>query len=167
MVKRALEQRDEAESRCEAAVRSAKRAGEEGRLKEAQLQGLRGRLAEVEAEAIGQSKKLRELEGRRDGDLVELIRKENAVLRRDCGDMQETIEKMRGTLLSVNRAIYGEKAADMCRDVAMGGKGGGRKALGKVDGNTGGRGKEGAGKVKTRGPFVPPGKHLAASRRKK
>jgi len=159
MVKRALEQRDEAETRCEAAVRSAKRAGEEERMKEAQLQGLRGRLAEVEAEAVGMGKKVRELEGKRDGDLVELVRRENAVLRRDCKEMQETIEKMRGALLSVNKTIYGEKASDMCREVALGG---GRKALSKVDVNKATSSKAQKGK-----PWAPPGAHVVARRLKK
>ena len=71
---------------------------------------------------------------------MEVLRRENAVLRRECGTKDSEIRNMKDVLENVNRNIYGRKAAEMCRGVALGK----REVLGNV-GNRGRGGEEGGG----------------------
>lgn len=58
------------------------------------------------------------MESRGGSSLVELLRRENAVLRRKEDGAKHAMRKMRDALMSVNRHIYGAKAADMCAKMA-------------------------------------------------
>ena len=68
--------------------------------------------------------------------IVEVLRRENSVLRRDSGQMREELNEMKKVLGHVNSNIYGKRAAEMCKSVAMGGKGSAvRVPLGNKTGN--------------------------------
>ena len=118
------------------------------------LQTPRGRLAEVEAECVLLRRENGELKAGTQGseETLEILQRENAILRRDCAELTSELDKMRGTLLSVNRTIYGERAAEMCKDVALGGTQ--RQALTNVENS---KAVVGNKKKRNKKPFRPPG----------
>jgi len=100
----------------------AGRMSDDKRLSEARIQGVKARLAEAEAECVALTRELQEVrvESRGGGELAELLRKENAILRRKGEGLEMQLKRMRDCLMSVNQHIYGAKAAEMCRRVAEG-----------------------------------------------
>ncbi len=113
-----------AEARAVAAVSEAGKRGEERRMSRASLSGIKGRLAEAEAEVEGLRRQLEETiaESRGSGEVLELLRRENAVLRKSDKSRREELNRMKDALLAVNKSIYGAKAAEMCKTVALGGR---------------------------------------------
>lgn len=112
-------------------------------------------MSEAEAECVVLRRENEELKAYRMGGegIVEVLRRENAILRREGGAVKDELERMRGVLGNINGNIYGKKAAEMCREVALGGGGGWvRKPLGSLREN--GKGKKSEEKTQRRKPFV-------------
>ncbi|GMH67937.1 hypothetical protein TL16_g04803 [Triparma laevis f. inornata] len=121
MVERLGSQREEAERMAEAAISKAKRMGDDVRLEAAKVQGIRSRLSEAEAECVVLRRENEELKAYRMGGegIVEVLRRENAILRREGGALKDELERMRGVLGNINGNIYGKKAAEMCSNARL------------------------------------------------
>ncbi|GMI00822.1 hypothetical protein TrST_g5034 [Triparma strigata] len=158
IIKRLTQQRLDAERQSTVLSSETKRIGEDKRMEEAKVQGIRARLAEAEAEVMVLRREREELSAFKAGgdSVLEVLRRENAVLRRECTTQNSELKKMKDVLENVNRNIYGRKAAEMCRGVALGkrevlGNMSNRGRGGESGGGGGGKKNIGGGKRK---PFV-------------
>ena len=125
-------EREEAERKLAGARGEAGRMEDGRRIGDARVQGVKARLAEAEAECAALTRELREsrASSRGGSDLADLLRKENALLRKRGEAAEVLVGRMRECLLSVNQQVYGAKAVEMCRRVAEGERGGGGGAGG-------------------------------------
>jgi hypothetical protein len=121
-LKIAVAEKEEMAKQCSSAKSEASRLSDDKRMSDARIQGVKARLAEAEAECVALTRELQEIrvESRGGTDLVDLIRKENAILRRKGEGAEMQLKRMKDCLLTVNQHIYGAKAAEMCRRVAEG-----------------------------------------------